>query len=331
MSELQEKIGALLASERKRQNRTLENLSVELKISESNLEYIERGDASTLPAPLYFELFARSYAQALGIDYDATSRAIGDDVEELGEAPADRPAGTGDGDEEPDLQDGEEAAPTAGNPLKKVAYIVGGATLLLVVFLIVNWYFLPKSAQILPELSPLGNASDNTDQQAEETAAVNLVANYDWNTPAYVPPDSITIVLSAREESWVLVETDGDLRISRVFSAGEVRIYKAANQLKVSVGIPPRVEVQLDGQIVDLRSESGRISGVEITQLNRAEILDGTPPYQTSTSRITRPPEPEEAAEEVTPQVVTPQVVTPQVVAPEESASDGAGTSEEGD
>ena len=55
---------------------SLEDLAVELKIPLASLESVESGDITTLPSEIYYSLFARSYAEALGIDYPRTIEAI---------------------------------------------------------------------------------------------------------------------------------------------------------------------------------------------------------------------------------------------------------------
>ena len=80
MTGLYVKIGKLLQMERTRQDVKLDDLAAELKISLANLEAIENGDSTSLPSALYFKLFAKSYAEALGIDYEATVEAIEQDM-----------------------------------------------------------------------------------------------------------------------------------------------------------------------------------------------------------------------------------------------------------
>ncbi|RKX25037.1 MAG: hypothetical protein DRP47_10470, partial [Candidatus Zixiibacteriota bacterium] len=87
MGELEVKLGALLRLERERQNVKLEDLAENLRISESSLECIECGDASALPSEIYFSLFAKSYSEAIGIDYSATVQAIKEDIEEHPQEP----------------------------------------------------------------------------------------------------------------------------------------------------------------------------------------------------------------------------------------------------
>ena len=76
MSELHEKFGELLRLERQRRSVDLADVSAQLKITETNLTYIENGSLEELPDELYYNLFAKSYAEFLGIDYSKTLEAI---------------------------------------------------------------------------------------------------------------------------------------------------------------------------------------------------------------------------------------------------------------
>ena len=76
MSEINVKLGELIKLERERRNINPEDFSTQLKISIANLESIESGDAKQLPSDLYFNLFAKSCCEALGIDFVRTTDAI---------------------------------------------------------------------------------------------------------------------------------------------------------------------------------------------------------------------------------------------------------------
>jgi len=60
MSELENKLGALLKLERERLQIDLTELSEELRITEANLINIEKGEVEKLPSKIYFGLFAKS-------------------------------------------------------------------------------------------------------------------------------------------------------------------------------------------------------------------------------------------------------------------------------
>jgi transcriptional regulator with XRE-family HTH domain len=66
--------GARLRRERERQQIALADIADRTKIKASLFEQIERDDASHWPAGIFRRSFMRSYAEALGLDADATVR-----------------------------------------------------------------------------------------------------------------------------------------------------------------------------------------------------------------------------------------------------------------
>src|SRR5512136_392609 len=83
MSESYVKFGALLKLERERRGAKLEVIASDLKIPIETLQYLEAGQQDALPSELYFRLFAKSYAEYLGIDFTKTIEAIREELGEL--------------------------------------------------------------------------------------------------------------------------------------------------------------------------------------------------------------------------------------------------------
>jgi transcriptional regulator with XRE-family HTH domain len=273
MKELYTKIGKLLRIERTRREIQLEDLAVELKISEANLEAIEDGDASRLPSELYFKLFAKSYAEALGIDYEATVEAIEQDL--MTAEPDEEKA---DATVESDSEDSSRPKASKGIPdtgsrrqLKTLLYLIAAVVLLFLVVIAVNELFLKESDG---EVAIDSTTVTETESVMTPATPTNELAGYDWEVPSYHEPDSIKLTLLARSESWASVFVDGDTAVYQTLRPN--RRYEAAAQyrMRVSVGIPSVVNVELNGQPVNLRDpESGRISGVQIDQVNLEQYL----------------------------------------------------------
>jgi hypothetical protein len=106
----------------------------------------------------------------------------------------------------------------------------------------------------------------------------------------------MTLVLMARTESWATVLADGDTAIYRTLTPGRRYEVTAKYRLRVSIGVPSALTIELNGQQVNLRDpSSGRISGVEIDQVNLQAILKrpltpirtGAPPAQGAPSSVT--------------------------------------------
>jgi len=270
MNELYSKIGKLLRIERTRREIQLKDMAVELRMSEANLRAIEDGDASRLPSELYFKLFAKSYAEALGIDYEATVDAIEQDlaVSKQAEAKTDTAEAT------PAARSqaaGEASANGARRQLKSLLYLIAAVVALFLVVVAVNELFL-KDSDIRP-------AIDSTEVPEVESVATAVppsdeLSGYDWDVPAYHEPDPMTLMLLASAECWATVLSDGDTAVYRTLTPGWRYEVTAQYRLQVSVGVPSVVDIELNGQPVNLRDpESGRIAAVEIDQVNLAQFM----------------------------------------------------------
>ena len=283
MTELYVKIGKLLQMERTRQDVKLDDLAAELKISLAHLEAIENGDSTSLPSELYFKLFAKSYSEALGIDYEATVEAIEQDMissEQSAAARADDP--------ESDSVSGEtvgeraESATTNGSrrQVSRLVYMLGAVVVLFVIVVAVNELFLKES-----ETEAVVDSTEVADVEPSTItpSGSDELAGYDWNVPAYAEPAALTLVLVARTESWASVLADGDTAIYRTLTPGRRYEVTAKYRMRVSVGVPSAVSIELNGQPVNLRNpESGRIAGIEIDQINLHRFL--ARPLTTSSS-----------------------------------------------
>ncbi len=274
MTELYVKIGKLLQMERTRQDVKLDDLAAELKISPAHLEAIENGDSTSLPSELYFKLFAKSYAEALGIDYEATVEAIEQDL-----TSSEQPAAATADDPESESVSGEaaeewaESATTNGSrrQVSRLVYLLAAVVVLFVIVVAVNELFLKES-----ETEAVVDSTEAADvEPLTITPSVSdELAGYDWNVPVYAEPVALTLVLVARTESWATVLSDGDTAVYRTLTPGRRYEVTARYRMRVSVGVPSSVSIELNGQPVNLRNpESGRIAGIEIDQINLDRFL----------------------------------------------------------
>jgi len=277
MSELYRKFGELLKLERQRKGIKLEELSEQLKISEGNLEHIERGEVSSLPSHLYFNLFAKSFAEALGIDFERTIEAIKEDLGEsidqeepaLKGAPAAKKP-----KKRPDKPRKEEAeAEDSSASIKKLMYWFIAIVVVFVAFLAVYMIFFQSES---PRSVDSPARPEVTKTTGEESVGTTDDSQFEWDVPDYKEPQLMRLRLVPRNESWSTVIADGDTVIFRNLIPGRVYEAEGMYRLIVSIGIPSQVDVELNGQAVDLRNpESGRVSRVEINQLNLEDILAG--------------------------------------------------------
>lgn len=281
-NDIQLKLGQVLKLERERQKIALPDLAENLKIKEDHLSAIERGAVEDLPAALYFSLFAKAYAEAIGVDYNATVQAIQEDLNSSAEKEFDS-----DAEKEAELEEKRRLGKYGFR--KKLIWIFGGMVGLFVVFLVLM--------NLLFDSPAPGTASGDESEPATEDVSAHgfstaELASYKFDTPPSAEPKEITLTLVASEESWATVLADGDTAIFRSLAPGREYRATAKNRLIISIAHPTRVTTRLNGTVVSLRDdESRRISRVIVDQVNLPSIL-ANPGDIESTPRRAQPASP---------------------------------------
>ncbi|MCK4631721.1 MAG: helix-turn-helix domain-containing protein [candidate division Zixibacteria bacterium] len=292
MNEIRAKLGELLLLERKRRNLDLEDLSKELKIPLESLEAVEEGNIDNLPSELYFGLFAKAYCEAVGIDYQRTLEAITEELGELVDRPTGKPRAeqkkgkaAKDSSQESTREQIEQPTPEdSATNIKKLGLWLGIAVVAFVIFVFVSKLISTDGDETDPNPTEQTESHD-IDRPEDNTAPEesNVYADYDWDTPAYQRPEPFTLRLVARGESWATILTDGDTAIFRKLFPGREYEATAKYRMRVSVAVPSLVDIQLNGQTVDLVDPARRrISRVRITQINLDSILNQPTPPQDS-------------------------------------------------
>lgn len=254
MSELHTRIGRLLKTERERQNKSLADMAQDLKIAEGHLLAIEAGDVGGVPSELYFKLFARSYSDALGLDYQKVIELIREEMHE----PAN---GTPDG--EPD----RPASPRLGRSSKVASreqgkgtfWIIAGVAVLILAA--VSWLIFSKQDALNLGGKENENVQVSDSGRTEENAAALSSANRENM--------ALSLDLVARDRTWALVIADGDTTLQTNLKPWRDYYVGARDSLIVSIGSPLAVELTLNGTRANMSDpEDGSISSVVITPEN---------------------------------------------------------------
>ncbi len=258
MGELHTILGRILKAERERQNKSLADLAQELKIAEGHLLAIEAGDIGGVPSELYFKLFARSYSDALGIDYAKAIEAIREDMRER------EPVSAIGNDDRPVTR-------TTGQRTEAVeAKGKGGFIFLLaigaVIIIAVVWLIFSKNDSLV--LS--GNEADSLATEAEEPRQdSDLVVGSSGRESM-----ALSLDLVARDRTWAVVIADGDTALQTNLKPWREYYIGARDSLVVSIGSPLAVELMLNGTAANLTDpEHGTVSNVVITPENLAMYI----------------------------------------------------------
>ena len=254
---------------------SLEDLSAELKISEENLQAIEAGDPKALPSEPYYNLFAKSYSQYLGIDFTATMDAIKEEIGERESLEELHEAGNAEANRKESDKKSKEKSAESG-PGKKLMIIAGAVVVVFVVFIVSYKLFFEKSGGDASEEHVEAGATEAVHEDAGTEADVDAeYANYNWAEAENIATDSLHLTLTAREESWATVMADGDTVLYQNLAPWREYPIDARYRLMVSIGVPRLVEIKLNGKPAYLAdAESGRISRVEVNQVNWQSFME---------------------------------------------------------
>ena len=278
MDEVQSKLGHALKLERERRNLSLETLSQQLKITEGNLQAIEDGDIAALPGKLYFKMFARSYAEALGIDYERTIEAI---REELGE-----PIETSGNGLARNKTDDERQNEPLDNLSNRPNYAASTAKMFrtglrstgvmialgLVVIVLAVILFVPKGGKFgflrigdsQPTDDYAANVADSTDTDASD---YRVVAGSKDKTV-------LTLEMVARDRTWATIIADGDTAVHYTLKPWREYVVGAQEKLVVSIVSPLSVDIKLNGIPVDFSDpEKGTVQNVDVTLENMSLFI----------------------------------------------------------
>lgn len=282
MSELEKKLGELLRLERERRKLSLEEISAQLKISEENLQSVEMGAIDKLPDRLYFTLFAKTYSETIGIDYERTIEAIRDD---LGESPEPSIDDTKADNRESNVPSADDQDPGTGATrdhnsfLKPALWGFGGLIAAFVAFLLINTLVFQDTEVLTDEQdatpaileTKVDQSTHNVD--GSETAE-GATDGFNWDVPDYQPPEDLKLTLNVRGQSWATILADGDTALFDNLRAGRKYEVTARHRLRISIAVPSVVDISLNGQEANIAdSASGRIRRVVVDQTNVASIL----------------------------------------------------------
>jgi cytoskeletal protein RodZ len=265
MSELHIRLGEALKLERQGKNLVLADLAAQLRTSESNLERIEAGDVTAFASPVYFSLYAKSYAESLGVDYGRTMDAIREDIGETTESVV---PGTASAPETAPSVAAEATKEPARREKSNRMFIGIVAVTILTSAILATWWLIQS-----------GSKRVTIPASVERSSTPSSPSLFDSNSaPAISDSVALTLSLIARGSSWVSLMADGDTALFRTFSQGETLAVSAQRQMILTISSPAQIDLQLNGLPAKLADRSGRISNVVVTPTNFRAFTGGPPP-----------------------------------------------------
>lgn len=220
---------------------SLSTVAEKIHIRSVYLDALERGDWSTIGAPVYVRGFIRTYARYLTIDPEI---AVAEFREEIGEAAGEVPVGST-----------AIAAGTGPSPLLIMLALVAVGLVGYAAYAVYEW----KTGAVLAVSSP---APGSKAPSPAGSAAAPMPAE----TLAVVPTPMPTATKAApgleihlTKRSWVRVSVDGTAQMEGEFPAGTQRKF-LGNKATVRIGNAAGVDIVVNGKDVGSLGADGEVA-----------------------------------------------------------------------
>ena len=294
-----QQIGAILREERIARGLSCADIAQECKLQVVFVKAIEDGHTDYLPSHIYYRMFARMYADTVGIDPD---QLLGKLYPEL--PPPEKPgyAGAGlrvqpvDADSNTVESTGVRVqagahptyAPHPINPqtpdsatLRKRNVLRAGMAVAGVLALFVIAKYTVLNNGFASEETNAGDTTAVTDVATGANTTTDEAFTTGSNTetafPAYQPREKLELTIKAKPSAkgaGVVVVADGDTLFNRKMRGGEVYTWNSNYRFKLDIADKDQVEVFIGGQRLKTSDVKGkRLRGLEITQLNFEQLL----------------------------------------------------------
>ena len=285
--------GEKLKLEREKRTITLEQISSSTKIGTRMLQALEEDKFNQLPGGIFNKGFVRAYARCLGLDEDQT---VADYLEASGDAPPVSTEIVAPQDEERDNQENlSRLEASTGGTARQLPWGWFAAVLLVVAIALSFWSHrrrehqrpsVPSTATAPATQSaaapPSGASGKNKNTDIAKGAASATSASPTTGSPAgrsatsavsktsqdltpatpAAAPGEFTVVIQAREESWISITADGRTVSSELLSAGGERAVHGRKEIMVKAGNAGGVDFRFNGQKLDIGGESGEVKTV---------------------------------------------------------------------
>ena len=259
--------GQKLKSEREKRAITLEQISSSTKIGKRMLQALEEENFNQLPGGIFNKGFVRAYARHVGLDED---QAIADYLEASGQNDAAKAASEAEGKLAP--EEPREPSTPWQIPWGSLA-----AVLLLLALALSLWSRRqhkneahPESPAPSPELTanPAANATiaqttaPTNDvslvQKPASASANNVLAAAPANAIA-TPAGEFTVVILAREDSWLSITTDRETVVEETLLAENQRAIHGQKEIVIRAGNTGGLDFVFNGKKLASQGDYGEV------------------------------------------------------------------------
>jgi cytoskeleton protein RodZ len=264
--------GSSLRSAREQKGISLRHIANATKISMSALDALERNDFKRLPGGIFSRSFVRAYAEEVGLDPDQTVAAF---LKEAGETFGPPPAVA---DEQAPIMDRPDPAldfRQSWRPSRMFSLGTWTAIVVLtgIVILVLTFRAMNRAA---PQAAPPAGVGDAQQPAAPGAAPSGTPVPSQpagGPIPDLEPGQTLRLVLVPTGNCWVSLTIDGEVKLSRLLTAGERETHEIREGAVLRVGDAGAMTFTINGRPSKPLGESGNPETIRITRDNFKEFI----------------------------------------------------------
>jgi cytoskeleton protein RodZ len=282
--------GEKLKLEREKRKISLEQISSSTKIGTRMLQALEEDKFNQLPGGIFNKGFVRAYSRVVGLDEDQT---VAEYLQASGDAPLVRnePGGHEPASHEERARESQQNVrrleAVSDSPARPLPWGLFAALLLVVALALSFWSHRQRerarlavpppftttaaSSEAGGASSPMSNSAVNTAPTSSSTNVPPAGESAPASSPKTSPqstaataalPGEFTVVIQAREESWVSIVADGKTTASELLAAGSERTVRGRKEVIVKTGNAGGIIFRFNGKKLDTGGEYGEVKTV---------------------------------------------------------------------
>ena len=275
--------GEKLKQEREKRKITLEQISSSTKIGTRMLQALEEDKFNQLPGGIFNKGFVRAYSRCVGLDEDQT---VAEYLQASGDAPPPKtePGGHEDGERKNEARENEQNVrrleAISDAPARQLPWGLFAAFLLVVALALSIWSHRERertrqSVRPTPTTatapSPVvgGVSSRGASEAANpDSGARSPTSGSSTNgapaaesAPAATPGE-FTVVIHAREDSWVSITADGKTVLDELLAADSERSIQGRKEIIVKAGNSGGIDFRFNGKKLETGGTSGEVKTI---------------------------------------------------------------------
>jgi cytoskeleton protein RodZ len=237
-----EPFGARLKREREQRGITLDDISLSTKIGKRFLSALEEEHFEQLPGGIFSKGFVRAYARHLGIDEE---QAIADYLSATTPSSPEQPSQT----PQKDLlvEVAQQLEDRESDRTVRVPWGLFAGLLLIVALGFALWGFYSRAAR------KQGDAVAHV--QTENASGVAPTHTKSQSQPSDTTPAAFTVVIKAREDSWISIMADGKQLSEQMLVAPAEKSVEARNEIVIKAGSIGALEFSFNGKRLPVQGD----------------------------------------------------------------------------